>query len=297
MAADVVSRRSWAVVLFFFACSIFTSCMLSGWQDGPSGPLTPDELRAWRTDGYIFLPGGSQRLFATNVQRELFEEMARLGSPAEASSCGRQWNYFESADGNDNQQLFRVERFVPFVSRLLQDALTDPSSSAMQAVGQLLRRLPILWKDKINFKRPNGQAFEPHQDAQARWHVYNQTQHVSLVVALDRATKHHGTLEVAPHASERRELLGPYGARLPADVEAALPWVTLEMQPGDVVFLGSYTPHRSGPNLTNKQRRLMLLSYAAAAEGDWYDQYFQDKQKTLPPDCNRLAGREYKYEI
>ena len=90
-----------------------------------------------------------------------------------------------------------------------------------------------LWKDKINFKLPGGQAFEPHQDVQARWNTYNQSFHVSLVIAIDPANKSNGPLEVAPFAAARRDMLGAYGTRLSDDVEAALDWKMVEMEPGD----------------------------------------------------------------
>ena len=78
---------------------------------------------------------------------------------------------------------------------------------------------------------------------------------------------------------------------------AKLKWEMAETQPGDVIFFDSFVPHRSGPNLTDTNRRIMYMTYGKKSEGDWRDRYYTEKFKNLPPDIHRDPAKEYKYKI
>ena len=67
--------------------------------------------------------------------------------------------------------------------------------------------------------------------------------------------------------------------------------------PQHSLFFGSFTPHRSGANGSDRRRRLILLTYGLEREGDWYERYFADKAATFPPDCRRETSVRYTYEI
>jgi len=68
-------------------------------------------------------------------------------------------------------------------------------------------------------------------------------------------------------------------------------------RPGDVAFFDSYVPHRSGPNLTAKPRRVLYVTYNRASEGDHRLRYYADKRKSYPPDCEREPGKQYVYKV
>ncbi|KAJ5427873.1 Phytanoyl-CoA dioxygenase [Penicillium cf. griseofulvum] len=44
----------------------------------------------------------------------------------------------------------------------------------------------------------------------------------------------------------------------------------------------SYLAHRSGANVSSKDRRAIYATYNCAAEGDLHDQYYSDRQKPWP---------------
>ena len=79
--------------------------------------------------------------------------------------------------------------------------------------------------------------------------------------------------------------------------EDALDYESIPTSPGDAVFFDSFAPHRSGPNLTNKQRRVLYVTYNAAAEGNHRRQYYDDKRLSYPPDIEREAGKEYIFRV
>ena len=43
--------------------------------------------------------------------------------------------------------------------------------------------------------------------------------------------------------------------------------MVLDLAPGDIALFGGFTPHRSGPNRSDRWRRQLYLSYNASREG------------------------------
>ena len=74
-------------------------------------------------------------------------------------------------------------------------------------------------------------------------------------------------------------------------------FVAYPTKPGDVIFFDSFAPHRSEPNLSDKPRRLMYVTYNRLSEGDHRVQYYADKRENYPQDCEREAGRDYVYRV
>jgi ectoine hydroxylase-related dioxygenase (phytanoyl-CoA dioxygenase family) len=73
--------------------------------------------------------------------------------------------------------------------------------------------------------------------------------------------------------------------------------IPLPTEPGDVVFFDSYVPHASKPNLTDRARRALYLTYNRASDGDHRARYFADKRAAFPPDVERKAGVNYKFRV
>jgi hypothetical protein len=59
------------------------------------------------------------------------------------------------------------------------------------------------------------------------------------------------------------------------------PFEPVEAIPGDVVFLSTLVPHRSGPNVSHQPRRAIFYTYAADAEEGIYSRY-RELKKALP---------------
>ena len=65
----------------------------------------------------------------------------------------------------------------------------------------------------------------------------------------------------------------------------------------DAIFFNSYTPHRSGPNMTNNRRRVLYVTYNAASEGDHRREYYADKRLSYPPDIEREPNKKYVFRV
>jgi 2-aminoethylphosphonate dioxygenase len=171
--------------------------------------------------------------------------------------------------------------------------MEDPRLLAV--LDRVLGKPAVLFKDKINYKLPGSSGFEPHQDAQAGWDRYCAT-HVTALVSLDATTHENGCLELAA-GQHRRGLIGRPWQPLDGEELRALEFVALPTGPGDLCLFDSYVPHRSAPTQSGTPRRVLLLTYNPASEGDHYEAYFTDKRTAYPPDSEREPGRAYRYRV
>ena len=144
----------------------------------------------------------------------------------------------------------------------------------VEALADLFGEPAVLFKEKINYKHPGGGGFAPHQDATAYRFVDH---HISCMVPLDPSTEASGCLHVAAGYAAGRLPTDDRG-RIRDDVAASLAWRPVEVQPGDLLFFDSYTPHFSDTNRTDRPRRAAYLTYNAAGLGDHRERYYADKR-------------------
>lgn len=180
-------------------------------------------------------------------------------------------HYREQTDAGP--QLCRSENFTPShagLAQLLNDRLAVTATL-------LLGEPAVLYKEKVNYKLAGGAGYSPHQDAPA--YPFIDT-HVSCMVAIDDATVANGCLEVV---SGRHDQVLPLDDRgcIAAEVVADMTWIPAEVRAGQTLWFHSRTPHRSGPNRSDRNRRALYPTYNAAREGDLRDQYYRTKLAEL----------------
>jgi len=159
-------------------------------------------------------------------------------------------------------------------------------------VSELFGKEAVLFKDKINFKMPGGDGFKAHQDVQAGWDRYASL-HITALVSIDASTLENGCLQLAP-GHHKQGFIGESWKPLQED---ALEYISVPAKPGDAVFFDSFAPHRSEPNRTNSARRVLYVTYNRLSEGDHRRQYYIDKRKSYPPDCEREPDKEYVFRV
>ncbi|MDP2434932.1 MAG: phytanoyl-CoA dioxygenase family protein [archaeon] len=269
--------------------------------------LTSQQVEEYQRDGFVVVRAA--QIF------ERPEDLERvLGWCKEVCDWpevpGKWMQYYERSLITGARILNRVEKFFDFHAQLRdlfcsspQEAGAAASSSAERQdhpfekiVAEAVGEPVVLFKEKINYKLAGGDAFKPHQDAQAGWDRYGHTIHFNVLFAIDTATLANGCLELV-RGRHREGLLGPMWEELPEDVAGALPWEPVEMAPGDVILFNSYAPHRSAANMTQQQRRAMYVTYNLASEGDFRELYFADKRASFPPDIERKPDAVYQYKI
>ncbi|MSP66776.1 MAG: phytanoyl-CoA dioxygenase family protein [Alphaproteobacteria bacterium] len=256
----------------------------AGAADLPAIRLSDAAIADHERDGFVLV----RDPWPSGAMAKAGEWIAELAGRPDVS--GRHWVYREQSLADPAVKLIsRIENFAPFHAGLAAVAV-----ALAPAAGRLLGAEAVLFKDKINFKMPGGDGFKPHQDSQAGWDTYAKT-FVSIAVAVDSSTQENGCLEVA--AGHHRRGLFDLWRPLSAEEMAGMEFQLCPMDPGDLVFLGSHTPHGSKPNFSAVCRRMMFLTYNRADEGDHRAQYYADKHKGYPPDIDREAGKSYVFKV
>jgi len=198
--------------------------------------------------------------------------------------------YFEESKIESGKRILsRMEDIEPFHQGF---STLFINGEIQKITTQLFNEEAILFKDKINFKMPGGDGFKAHQDVQAGWDRYSKL-HITALVSIDASTIKNGCLEIA-YGNHNKGLIGEQWVPLKED---GLDYVSIPTNPGDAIFFNSYAPHRSGPNMTNKSRRVLYVTYNAASEGDHRREYYADKRLSYPPDIEREPNKKYVFRV
>ncbi len=162
-----------------------------------------------------------------------------------------------------------VSACAPSVRDLVDGVLRDEASAR-------LGEPAVAFKDKINYKQPGGAGFRPHQDRLAYPGV---DRVVSILVAIDACTPASGCLWLAEGVDE----ILPVDDRgvVRDDVGAALDWIPVPLAPGDAVLLDGLAPHYSEANRSDASRRVLVASYAPAAEGYTRERYYEARAEAM----------------
>ncbi|MES1166859.1 MAG: phytanoyl-CoA dioxygenase family protein [Pseudomonadota bacterium] len=249
--------------------------------------VSTEQRTAFARDGYLVLRGlfTPQEIASAGVA---IDELA-----ARPPSIGNEMVYFEDSVTHPAVRvLSRIERFLDR-SAGLRALILDPRLT--ETTGELFGEPAALFKEKINFKVPGGRGFEAHQDIQPGWDAYADY-FLSALVTIDPSTVANGCLELAA-GHHRRGLLGEKWKPLTPAQLKGVEFRVLPTEPGDVVFFDCFVPHRSAPNLTERPRRNLYLSYNRRSAGVHREKYFMDKRAAFPPDFERAAGARYEFKV
>jgi ectoine hydroxylase-related dioxygenase (phytanoyl-CoA dioxygenase family) len=240
------------------------------------------DVAAFRRDGWLVVAGaiGSAQLDALDTAVERLQRWAATGGPG--------LHHFEQTDAG--AVLARSEDFVHH-DAVLRELVTG--GVVIDVLAELFGEEPVLFKEKINYKQPGGGGFAPHQDATAYRFVDH---HISCMVPLDPATPASGCLYVAP-GYEAGQLPTDRRGRIEDSAAAALDWRAVPLQPGDLLFFDSYTPHYSDTNTTQRPRRAAYLTYNAASLGDHRDRYYADKRAEFERAGDDFDGERVRISI
>jgi len=206
---------------------------------------------------------------------------------------GEYMKYFEeSLTAPGEKLLSRIENFYPYHDGF--NALFD-GDKLRGVVGELFGEDAVLFKDKINYKLAGGDGFKPHQDQQAGWGDYADL-FISVLVCVDTQTEENGCLKLVPGRGDKT-LVGDEWRPLDERQMQDMQFVPFHGEPGDVVLFDSFVSHMSEPNRTNEPRRALYVTYNKASAGDHRAQYYIDKRKSYPPDCEREPDKEYVFRV
>lgn len=234
--------------------------------------LTSRSLREqWEQDGFVIV----RQLFDPSLIAEaaadadrVLQEFERL-IDVKNIRCRWQDNVFTGA--------CQFDAFDPIIdlSPICKTMAYDAGLFALLA--ELYGEPACLFKDKLIYKLPGAKGYALHQDWIA-WERFPRS-FLSVLVPLDPADEANGCTIVYPgyhHDGPLTPTDGHYH-ELPASTVEEGKAVPLVLEPGDVAVFGGFTPHRSNPNLADRPRRQLYLSYTKQSDGgELRDVHYQD---------------------
>jgi len=231
--------------------------------------LTADQIQFFNENGYIILEG---LLNADDVQaiKDLRDRaVARATEAGGKFKDGPALYDVEQLKSDPTgktlslrkiQEVFLVEPV--FRDIFSQDKLLDP-------VEDLIGPNIYYHSSKLMCKPANGGRRKPwHQDF-AYWSTMN-CQQVTMWVAIDKATRENGCMQVIP-GSHKRGLIEHHHLedfQIKEDGIATENIVVAEMNPGDTLIFSVLTLHASDPNLSTKSRLSAIIDYDSRPRPD-----------------------------
>jgi len=215
---------------------------------------TYDEL------GYVI----SREMFSGREVEEMAREATRLlGRTDLIDSDNIRCRWSNHVDTGE----CRFDCFDPVIdlSEVFAKVARDPR--LLDRAGSLYGERAHLFKDKLIYKPPGAKGYALHQDY-ISWDSFPET-FVTAIVAIDPCDASNGATEVFPGA-HKRGLIGERDGKyhpLRDDQVDLSTGVVLTLEPGDVAIFNGYLPHRSGPNRSDRSRRLLYVSYNADRDG------------------------------
>jgi ectoine hydroxylase-related dioxygenase (phytanoyl-CoA dioxygenase family) len=141
----------------------------------------------------------------------------------------------------------------------------------------LIGEQAVLYKEKINYKLIGGAGYSPHQDAPAYPFIDS---HISCMLGIDDADELNGCLEVVSHCFDEVLPMNDVGC-IAGDVVQSLEWTMAPLRAGQTLWFHSRTPHRSGENNSQRDRRAIYPTYNALSEGDLREAYYAAKLQQM----------------
>jgi 2-aminoethylphosphonate dioxygenase len=125
--------------------------------------LSPQQIAQFHQDGFLVVPD-----FFSEEEANSFDQMAKdlENAPDVRGSLWKYWNMQPPVANKETERfLDRVENFVDFHEGWGKLFLSS-DSRLVKAVSELFGEEAVLWKEKLNYKKPGSSGFAPHQDAQ-----------------------------------------------------------------------------------------------------------------------------------
>lgn len=219
--------------------------------------------------GYVHLPS---QFSAHEIQgwRDETERLWSLPDVNESNNFRVDWR--ATTEGKlVPERLDPVTDISPLFAKLSKD------QRILSIANLLLGEDPVLFKDKLIIKPPGVTGYPLHQDfAYIDDFGFEGSQQLAACIAIDKVDSTAGPIEFFSNLHHRRL---PSPVERPGETDARFLETkngqVLTMEQGDMVFFHSLCPHRSAPNGSKANRRLLFFTYNACSAGDLYEVYYR----------------------
>jgi ectoine hydroxylase-related dioxygenase (phytanoyl-CoA dioxygenase family) len=253
--------------------------------------LSIEQINQFKDKGYVVVPG----LYATD------EIEAASGWLDELKDSDGSENdiatYFEASPITGEPVLVRAEHLLGEHNTAMTELFLK--DEVIAALTGLLGDVPVLFKEKANYKLPGCRSDLLHQDQAAGWGTYSDF-FVTMLVAVDENRIDNAAVSFRDAGDHQLKLLGPEWEVLSKDeppFQPAEEYRVIEAAPGDVVFFDCYVPHGSPANDTDKARRNIYLTFNRATDGDQRMAYYEDKWQNYPSNTRDAARDRSTFRV
>lgn len=226
----------------------------------PSVALSTDQIEQYHRDGFLIV----RNVFSDEEMRALADESEALLDRKDLidtanircrwqNHCGTSECTFDCFDPViDIAPVAKYFAYAPRMFAILKDLYGEEA---------------FLFKDKMIFKHANIPGYALHQDF-IGWESFPES-FLTVIVAIDQTNAENGATEVFPGYHQGGYMSPRDGEyhELPLSAIDESKGVILNLEPGDIAIFSGFTPHRSGPNLSDRPRRQLYLSYSSASDG------------------------------
>ncbi len=218
---------------------------------GPFRRLTAEQARAYSEDGYFVL----QDVFDAETLRAVLAEIDPLEAQVEAFLRTREdGRFFIARAGEITFSPHLVVQSAPLRAFCSGPVFRD-------LVHDLIGPDVRLYWDQAVYKKPATAADFPwHQDN--GYTFVQPQQYLTCWVALSDVSEANGCPWVVPGLHQRgtlRHWMTDLGWRCLDDPKTVVP---TPARAGSIVVFSSLTPHRTGPNLTDRVRKAYIVQFA-----------------------------------
>lgn len=199
--------------------------------------------------------------------------------------------YFEKSQIDGQIILNRVEKFCEFLPLLDQLIRGD---KIKELIKEATGKSYLLFKEKINYKLSGGGGFKPHQDG-AAFRKFVDNELVTIVIPIQVADENNGCFRISKQKYRPKLIPHSNGSiDSPEYTEDDSNWLSINMNPGDILCFSSYLIHQSKDNLSNLDRNCYFITYSPKELGDQRAKYFAFKREKFPPRIERDKNTNYE---
>lgn len=216
---------------------------------------------SWERDGFVIV----RSLFDPDVMRVAAAEADRLLTAYDHLKTVKNLRCRWQPSVFTGECLFETFDPVGDISPVCRNLAHDPRLLAV--LHDLYNEPASLFKDKLIYKPPGAKGYGLHQDW-IGWDGFPKS-FLTVLIPFDAADRDNGCTLVYPGYHAGGPLSEPDGKyhELPPEIVDETRAVPLMLEPGDVAIFGGFTPHRSDPNVSDRWRRQLYLSYNALSDG------------------------------
>jgi len=238
----------------------------------------------YRNNGFVII----KNFISKKIIEEIKEELSQ-------KKKNNKFFYYEKII--NEKKLRRIERISDF-SKKSKNLIC--STEILKVIKKLENSKYELLKDKLNFKYPGGQGYQPHIDGHFYWiDKNNKIQNgwkkygdnlVNLVIPLEKTNKKNGCIYLAKKKDTNK--LGNNFGEITRKMIRTTPnikkkdlhffkFYPIQMNIGDVCFFSWKCAHYSKKNKSNKSRMIFYATYyekkKSSNKHSIREQYYKDK--------------------